>query len=219
MATAKALIAEVRRIVQDSSYGDSTILGFLNQAINEVAGDPRVLLNDLEDQEDVTTSTTLSYVALPSDYQKNLFRCYNASKYWPVKVYASLDALYNMFTRLDTGGAIDGVTVVGANLHYQRIPSATETLQLHFYREPTDMDALSDTPDGIPSHLQKPLLVNYAAMEIYSEIEQDIQGKKVNTAYYQVKFAEAMVKLIGFIGPVATKPIHIGEEICWGAYS
>ncbi|MFH1741415.1 MAG: hypothetical protein ABIH23_20615, partial [bacterium] len=179
MATAKVLIAEVRRIVQDVSYNDSDILGFLNQAVQEVAGDPRVLLPSLEDQDDVTTSTTLSYVALPSDYQRNLFYCYNASKYWPVKIYASLGMLQRQFSRLDQGGAIVGVAVKGTNIHYQRIPSAAETLTLNFYRKPTDMTLLTGTPDGIPDHLQKALLVNHAASEIYSEIEQDITGQKI----------------------------------------
>lgn len=218
MATVETLITEVRRIVQDSSYSDSDILGFLNQAVQETAGDPRVFLPDMEDQDDVTTSTSVSYVALPSDYQKELFYCYNATKYWRIKVFASLGMLQREFSRLDQGGAIVGVAVKGSDLHYQRIPSSEETLQLHFYRKPTDMSDLTDTPDGIPDHLQKPLLVSYACSEIYSEIEQDITGQKINTAYYAGKYQEGIAKLVAFIGPIANRLHEIGQEIDWEDY-
>jgi len=287
MATQAELIVEVTRIIQDTSYDSTEQLAFLNQAMQDIAGDPRVLLPDLETQDDVTTSTSVSYVALPSDYQKNLLYCYNSSKYWPVKIYASLASLQRMFSRLDQGGAVVGVTTRGQNLHYQRIPSSAETLQLHYYRKPYDMatypattisfngttKTINDTgsglddfhvgqvidvtgtvnnntsftitvaaaesltvsetvttesagssftiksrPDGIPAHLQKPLLVHHVCAAILGEIEQDLNGAKVNTQYHQGEFDKYLAKLIAFIGPVTAGPKEIEKEIDWENY-
>ena len=218
MITQAELIVEVTRIIQDTSYTDEIQLTFLNQAVQEIAGDPRILLRDLETQANVSTSTTATYIDLPDTYQRNLFYCYNTSVYRPIKIYPSLETLQRKFARLDQGGAIVGVAIRGTELHYQRTPSSSETLQLHFYRPPVDMDDDDATPDGIPAHLAKPLIVYHACAAIYSEIEQDMKGAKVNTQYYEGKFNEAMAKLIGFVGPVATAPKEIEQEIDWESY-
>jgi len=137
--TQATLITDLTRIIQDGSYDTTEQLAFLNQAMKEVAGDGRVLLPGLEAQSSVTTDNSNPYVALPSDYQKNLFYVYNATKYWKVKICASLGDLYRRFRRLDQSGTIKGVAVKGDYIHYQRIPSSAETLQLHYYRKPYDM--------------------------------------------------------------------------------
>jgi len=218
MVTQSELITEVTRIIQDTSYSDATQLSFINQAVQDIAGDPRVLLPDLETSDDVDTSTDDSYVSLPSDYQKNLTDCYNTDKYCHHKIYGSLETLQRDFYHLDQNGYIVGVAVSGSNLHYQRIPSSSETLTLHYYRVPTDMSDDDDEPDGLPAHLAKPLIVHHACAAIFSEIEQDLQGQKVNTQYHEGKFNEYLSKLIGFIGPVATSPISINEEMDWEVY-
>lgn len=218
MATARTLIADVRRNIQDPSYSDNDILDLINQGVNEIAAHPLVKLPDLEDYDTVDTATDASYVALPSDYLKDLFYCYNNDQNWRIKVYPSLGTLQRKFSKLDQSGAIVGVAVKGSNLHYQRIPSSSEELQLQFYREPTDMDELADTPDGIPSHLQRSLLVNFAAKEIWSAIEQDMTGAAVNTAKYETRFEKALQALIGFIGPVMNTLKEIQQEIDWEDY-
>jgi hypothetical protein len=140
MAVTQAnLITDLTRIIQDDSYDSTEQLAFLNQAIQEIAGDPEVLLPDLETEAEVTTDTSNPYVALPSNYQKNLFYVYNATKYWEVAIRASLGDLIRRFHKLDQGGTITGVAIRGKYLHYQRIPSSAETLELRYYRKPYDM--------------------------------------------------------------------------------
>ena len=285
MAVTQAnLITDLTRIIQDSSYDSDEQLSFLNQAMQEVAGHPLVLLDDLETQDDVTTDTTYPYTALPSDYQKNLFYVYNSTKYWEVRIIASLGDLYRRFHKLDQSGTIVGVAIRGNYIHYQRIPSSAETLQLHYYRKPYDMATLTggsditftastlriadagnglgvfhagqtiditgttnnntsfviasvesdgsyltttvaptdesdqsaiikSRPDGIPEHLIKPLLLNHAAASIFSEIEEGIEGAKVNTLYHEQKSQQALSALISFIGPEGRAPVGIGDEL------
>ena len=218
MITQAELIVEVTRIIQDSSYSDAVQLTFLNQAMQDIAGDPRVFLPGLETQDDVSTSTSVSYVALPSDYQKNLFYCYNTTRYRKEKIYGSLEDLQRQFSKLDQAGSIVGVAIRGSNLHYQRIPSSSETLQLHYYRPPVDMDDDDDEPDGLPAHLAKLLLVHHACAAIFSEIEQDMKGAKINTQFHEGKSNEYLAKLIAFIGPIAKTPVEITMEVDWESY-
>lgn len=217
MATLEELIVEVTRIIQDTSYTGTIQAGFLNQAQKEVAGDPRVFLPDLETEKDVSTSTSVAYVSLPDTYQKNLTDCYNSSRHRHIKIYGSLEILQKRFSHLDQAGYISGVAIRGANLHYHRIPSTSETLALHFYRLPVDMDDDNDS-DGIPAHLVRPLLVNHVCAGIFSEIEQDLQGKKINTIYHEAQFEKNMVKLIAFIGPVARQPVDMNMTLDFEEY-
>jgi len=288
MAVTQAkLITDVTRIIQDSSYDVSEQLTFLNQAMQEVAGHPSILLPDLEAEDDVTTSITNPYTALPTNYQKNLFYVYNSTLYWEVAIRASLGDLLRRYQRQDQSGTITGVAVKGRFLHYQRIASEAETLELHYFRKPHDMATyaastitfaatagtiadsangfgdfhvgqvidvtgsvsnnsyftintatsalltvdetvvdessgseftLKSRPDGIPEHLRKPLLVNHVCASIFSEIEEGVEGKKINTAYHQAQFQSAMGQLLGFIGPEGRAPIGIADELGLESY-
>ena len=133
------LVTDVTRIIQDSSYDSTEQLTFLNQAMQEVAGHPLVLLPGLETEAEVTTDTTYPYTSLPSNYQKNLFYVYNATKYWEVAIRASLGDMLRRYHKLDQSGTITSLAVRGNVLHYQRIPSSEETLEIHYYRKPYDM--------------------------------------------------------------------------------
>ena len=214
--TQTTLLAEVDRIIQDDSYTEAIQLSFLNQAMQDVAG--LVLLPDLETSSAVTTSTTLSYVAMPSDYQRNLFDCYNSTRSWHVEIKGSFRLLTRMFQQLDQAGSIQGVAVRGTNLHYQRIPSTAESLTLYYYRPPVDMASGATEPDGIPQHLARPLLVHGACKGIYGEIEEDIKGNKVNTLYHETEYTKALGKLIAFVGPENRAPIEIQDELGLESY-
>jgi len=65
-------------------------------------------------------------------------------------------------------------------------------LTIHYFRLPVDMEDDDDTPDGIPTQFQKKLLVNYACKEIFSLIEDGIEGQQVNTAKHTGFFLSAL---------------------------
>lgn len=154
-----------------------------------------------------------SYVPLPSNYQKNLFKCYSDTRNRWVHVYGSLRLLLREFSYVDRSGAVRGVAVRGSNLHYQLIPSSPETLYIYYYRKPTDMSDDDDTPDGIPESYHEDLLINFALKWIYSEIEDGIEGRKVNTAFHQGEFDKAFAKLSAFLGPEDKEPYEVTDEL------
>jgi hypothetical protein len=215
LATASELIADVRRLIQDDSYSDETILGFLNDGITEIAAwdnnNPElglvgsILLPALETRDTVATSTTDSFVELPEDYMRNLYKVTFEGQTAEVHILSNmrvlLDEWDNDLTRTG-GGPVEDVTVMGNYLHYQPIPVVATELTLWYYALPTLLsrydpggDDTDDTPSAIPAIFQKSLLVNYAAKEIFNEIEDGIESRKVNTERYEAKYQQALSML------------------------
>ena len=226
MATLEALRVVIvgsegdQGIVKDKSYSTG-INDRINDAVSAIAGGIRLPngemsppLPDLYSSGTVNTSITLPYVALPATYQRGLFMVSDSSGnqiYGPNGYYS-----FNLFLRsasdkkLAQAGAISSACVRGSKIYYQGIPSAAETLTLHFYRLPVDMTDNTDKVDGIPLHLQKRLIQHYVAKEIYGEgIEENYNGQA--TQYHTAKFFEAMNELIDFIG-IDAQPEYYGED-------
>ena len=151
-------------------------------------------------------------VALPSDYSRGLSLVSSVSQGNRIRIYTSHQKLLRRFPLLDQLGDVGFVSIKGAYLYYQPIPSTAEALTLHYYRDPTAMSASGSSPDGIPSHLHDRLLVNYAAKEILDLIETAVKGKTFRAQKYEEKFQRAMADLVAFIGPEDTGPIYYEDE-------
>ena len=207
-------------IIQDVSYYPSATER-INDAVSAIASGVRMPngqisppLPELYTSGTVITSTTLPYKALPATYQRGLFMVSDSSGN---QVYPPSGGDYYSFALFVKGatekdlsqtGSVSTVCVKGLNLYYQGIPSAAETLTVHFYRKPVEMDALTETPDGIPEHLQKKLIKHYVAMDVFgSNIEEDFNGRAYK--FHSAKFYETMQDLIDFIG-IDSGPMYYG---------
>ena len=198
MATFLTLQSLVQEIMQDSSL-DTSIPGKINQGVQEIAGGMQSTvgsvitppLPDLFTIGTVYTATDAAYVTLPATYQRGLQFVANENGH-EVDISNSFIDFAQTYPLLDRAGVISEVAEKGGNLYYQGIPASSETLTLHFYRFPVDMSDDDDTPDGIPTHLQIPLLVNYAAWKMFELIEDGVEGPGVNTQRYMGLFMNAL---------------------------
>jgi hypothetical protein len=196
-------------IIQDGSYTAAQITTILNRGVIQIAGgillpgftavSPPLL--DLYDSDTVNTSTTLPYVALPSDFQRNLELVASAAQDAEIRLYDSWKKFLKAYPNLnETGDSVEACVVHRGRLYYQPIPSSSEALTVHFYRKPVAMSATSDTPDGIPDHLAYDALTAFAAKEIYKLIEDGIEGRRGNYEYYMAEFIKAMLEITHFVG-------------------
>lgn len=218
-------------IIQDDSYY-SGITTRINDAVEAIAAGVRMPdgsmsppLPDLYATDTVATSTTLPYVSLPTDYQRHVFMVAddNSDQLYPPKGGGYYD--FAMFLRqashkdLTQSGSVSVVCVKGSSLYYQGIPSAAETLTVHYYREPDAMVDGTDAPDGIPGHLQTRLIKHYVAKEIFGEgIEDGDDSRGTGFKYHTAKFYEAMNDLIDFIGIDAEPQYYgVGDYVDLGA--
>ena len=214
MATLAELKAFVQRIIQDSSF-DNDIVTYLNQAQLEIAGGMQSALGDwitpplpeLLTIGTVTTSVDAAYVSMPTNFQRVL-QFAASSNGAEIDIEDSFIEFSETYPLLNQTGSITSVIERGNNFYYQRIPNEAEDVTIHYYRYPIPMDDIDDTPDGIPSHLQRSLLVNYTAWKIYELIEDGLEGPGVNTQRYMQLFMNAL-KILELSIPYDTRGMDL----------
>lgn len=217
MATVNTLTARIRRIIQDDYYTSADILALLNQGQREVAGGvtydlrlpPTPPLPDLLTQANVSASASTAYVALPSDFHRNLFHVVDSDD-WIKEINHSWIDFLKSYPGLDESGTVAQVCVRGNRLYFQ--PRQNTTLTIHYNRRPTDMSASDDEPDGIPWHLQERVLVSYVCRELFDEIEDGIEGQKVNFQKWNATFEASMAELYRYLGPPDGEPDFTDDD-------
>jgi hypothetical protein len=214
--TSHTLADDVLEVVQDPSYTYADVLQYFNDCLMDLAGE--FLLPDLDTWVDIATDPNVDHVRLPVRFMKNLRYAHSTTQNREIRRYGGLSQLYRLFSQLDLTGRVLGVCAQGADLYYQRIPSSAETIRINFYRFPDRMESRFDKATCLPDHLVKPLLLNYAAMEIFSLIEDGIEGAKINTSKHSKEYDKYRVKLLMFIGPEEREPEEIVDEMQWESY-
>ena len=209
------LVSEVLKTLSDRSFSDNDVIDKFNECQFELAGE--FLFPSLERSDDIDTNET-NVEDLPDDYMRNLRACFDVTNNRKVKVYGSRVLLDRWFPTLDQTGRVLGVaTYQDSSLYYQRIPSATTTLRINYFAVPTAI-TIDERPDLINWQLAKPLLKYYALKELFSTMEDGIDGGKVNTNHYSAQYMAARERLFLFLGPPQNEPVDFETEIDYDAY-
>jgi hypothetical protein len=200
------LVEAVVLAINDTSFED-VVEDYINLGRGEIAG--LVDLPALLTVATVATTATANTVALPATYSRNLFWVSNATGRIgkPGRGYYDLMGYLSRNPIAQTGPIFD-VCVQGNSILYQG--AAVDTLTLRFYAEPT-----SEEPDELPTHLQKPLLFNYACKEIFNLIEDGIEGAKVNTNKYERDFNMALGKLAAWAEGIKPREPKVMADSQW----
>lgn len=216
--TGQAMSDKVLRKVQDGSYSWMHVVDEFNACLDYLSG--KYDLPELEHTEDVTTDADgiANNIPMPMNYQKNLWFCRSITHNRHIKVHSTVINMFRRYSVLDNSGNVRDVSVRGRSLVYQRIPGSAETLRLIYYKYPERLRTRHDKPTCLPPHLVEALLINYACKEIFSEIEDGIEGSQVNTARYTDRFDRAEADLLADIGPPRRAPQEFPEEMAWDAY-
>lgn len=136
---------------------------------------------------DTVLISAVGYVSLPDNYQRQVQFVVNSSGV-EVDLADSFISFVETYPAINQTGSISEVIDQGNLIYYQGIPSEAEELKIHYYRTPVDMSDDTDEPDGVPSHLQKGLLVNHTCWKLYELIEDGIEGPGPNTQRYMENF-------------------------------
>ena len=219
-----ALIDSIQKILQDEAFTEEILANKINAAVTGIAAGIRMPdgqvsppLPDLFTMGAVTTSTTLPYVSLPADYQRQVCVIVDSggNRIYPPRNgdYYSFALFLKQISNLNMTetGSVYRVAVKGTKLYYQGIPAAAETLGIHYYKKPTDMVADADTPEGIPEHLQERLIKHRVIAAIYGyQIEAGVSEPSRGTQYHETKFMEAMIELCDYVG-IDGEPQYYGD--------
>lgn len=173
---------EVKIIIQDPDYNDDEIDKHINQALSYTAG--LINLPDLKAIEAVDTIVSQDYVNLSTitgGFSGVLRRVVKEG----IKIYPTLELMASDYVgNWDAAGEVEAVCLEGNILWYQKIPEAAESLMLILYVSPAALVEDEDIPNNLPTSLHKLLLVHGASHFIYNEIEDGIEGEKINTAVH-----------------------------------
>jgi len=175
------MVTEVENIIQDPSYTSDDIKRYLNLALDFAA--QQVPLPDLKRIGTIETVQDQAWVSLSElsgGFSGRLRKCFNSSG-TEVEIYPTLDLLMLDYAPLTSEGAIEAVAQEGTILWYQKIPVSPETLTLLYYRNPETLVKDSDVPTNYPEFLHKLLFVHGAAFMLFDQIEDGVEGEKINT--------------------------------------
>jgi hypothetical protein len=141
------------------------------------------------------STAALYYTSMPSNFSGKLL--YIGKDDRDINQH-NLQELVELFPDMDTEGNVTDVAVEGSTLYYQGIPTTAETLVIIYRKNPTEMTSNTDEPDGIPELLHRKIIVCGAAMNIWNEIEDGIEGQKINTAVEKQFYDEGIALFHGF---------------------
>ena len=152
MSTQLSLVNDIKGIVQDTTFSYEDILAYLNEAQKKIAGGILIVypdgtqvrsspLPDLATTDSLTTSTTLAYISMPSDYDRDLYFLTSETNEIRVIVLSSLGELLDYYPALDNTGQVRFGAIRGKRLYYQGTPSTAESITAYYFREPYDMDS------------------------------------------------------------------------------
>jgi len=103
---------------------------------------PLILLIDLIDETHTvtvdgqeSTETLVNTVALPTNFCRELYRCYSTTRGVEVDIFNNTHDLESCYERAKSGNVV-GVCAEGTNLHYRNVPSTDDILQLSYYGIP-----------------------------------------------------------------------------------
>jgi len=177
MAQASSVIHAVTKIANNyySDILDTTdLLEEANLALQQLAAGVMLETGEISPplsnliQIDTVETTSLTWVALPSNYQRHVFSISDSAGNLISGDYVSFSKFLKQVSSrtLTEAGSVYRCCVVGSKLYYQGIPASTETLTLIYHRKPATLTGLSSSIEGIPEHLQIRLLRNYIGKEL-----------------------------------------------------
>jgi len=201
MANQSDLITGVKDIVQDTAFPSTTILSLLNEAQRKIAGGVFILYPDrtqvlssplaaLATTGSLTTSTTNSYISLPSDYGRNLYFLVSETNDIRITVYPSMGELLNSYPVLDNTGRLVSAAVSGSRLYYQGKPATAETLTAYYHRKAYEMATYEAATIGFTASTGV-IADSASGLGVFYEGQKvDISGSTSNDGEYTITDVE-----------------------------
>lgn len=203
----KRILDKIEHKLQDSSYAREELLLDLNDLLLYVTA--LYPLPSLQTSSTVTAVKDTDSVSLPDNYHHNLYRVENTTSGRVCKSVYNFKVLAQMHDGLTVAGSVVDVSAENGILHYRKQPTVDETLKLYYNSKPTALtDETTSTPSCLPGHLHDPILVSYILYDKFSEIEEDIQGQKINTYFYWERFLNGIQNLYSFYPNISMQNIY-----------
>lgn len=198
MNTAEILTA-VEDIILDSGYERAgKLIRSLNRGLLEIAW--LVYLPVLQSHADVAVTPDTIRVDpanMPSDYYHGLYSAWNQMTSRHCAIWYSRLSLEGYFDGTGiSSGDVEAVVEEGGTLHVRKSPREEQALTLKYYAKPTELtDSQASAPDCLPEPFHYSLLVNYVVADVFTEIEDGVEGQMRNLQFYSQQYQQSLVAL------------------------
>lgn len=177
------MVTEVDNIVDDSDFSSADIVGYINQAVQYAA--QQVDLPDLKKLVTATTVLAQPYTTLTGitgGFSGRILRVSDRS----IAIYPNLQLLLDEYVSddyqdLTEAGDVEAIALEGRTLWYQYVPEEETDIVLLIYQNPSTLADNDEEPSDFPDHLHRNLFVHGAAYYMFDQIEDGLEGAKVNT--------------------------------------
>lgn len=199
------LVQAVSSALQDPSYESEDILNRINQGLIFLA--TQRPLPQLQVSSVVSSVPGQDYVPMPDDFYNRLFAAYNQTKKIECVICYTRKTLDGIYAGINSEeGDIQYVVDEGGFLYYKLVPVQSQDIKLTYYTKPAKIEEYDDSiPYCIPKGLHHQTLVMYALWDIFTEIEDGLEGQKINTNYYGNQFATGL-EMLKIYCPDPSKP-------------
>jgi hypothetical protein len=183
METASAIVESVLNTLQDPSLDDDAVLAKMNECARWLSS--RIIFPSLETTTVVKTVTTGNTIPLPVNFQRNLFSVDAGSSYSGISILNSRNQIADYCggpAMVSKPGRVRYVAAIKPNLMYAPIPVVATDMTIGYHRSPDKITA-SSTIDFIPEGFED-IFKHYACWKLFNDIEQGMEGAKVDTNLY-----------------------------------
>lgn len=206
---AKEIIAECAANLQDSSFSPADLLAYINSCCGQLAS--VYSIPDLLFTKDIVVPASTPVFAAPGDFLRSIFHASNVTIKDKIEVVEEFSYFVEKFPLFDLTGDVTHISWFGNSFYVQGAPVAEQTIRVMYYGSPKTLVESSE-PTFIPRHLHKDIFVNFVLAEAWNEIEDGIDGTKVNANKFASRFQLACLKLESFIGLPLAKPSFVPES-------
>lgn len=209
----------IDRKVQDASYKESDFLDFINLGLGELASTE--VFPKLSQNAVISFAAETYQADLPEDLETGPVRAYNLTRKKPVQVYDYLTVFLERFKNLDQFGDVNSVCRDGNILLGQHKPRTEEEVRIWYKLAIPEVMTKYNDDDlfYIPFILRGPLLINYACMQAFSEIEDGAEGRSAampNFEKYSQLYLEARANLRRYLGTPDGNPEFVPDRLTHG---
>ena len=193
--TAMDIADNILDVVQEPAFDEDTVVGLLNECAQVISR--RFILPALDAENTVTAVNSASSVALPTDFQRNLYFCKDDTSYNEIAICNSKDQVARYYDPNMSNSAtlIRGVAAVGPLLYYAPMPINDTVLTLRYQKVQAVITLATELDEYILPYGFQDLWKNYAIWKLFSRIEQGMEGRKVDTSYYMSLFVGLLDEL------------------------
>lgn len=148
-------------------------------------------------------------VDMPANYDHDLFKAFSVTQELDLNIRSNLKSISALYTASErVSGALVDVAVENNKLYGLPIPEEDDIVMMSYYRKPTDLTLVTESPTCIPAHLHEKLIVSYILAQKFPLIEDDENGKTPNTDKYLGIFSSGIAALNAFYPrPSIAKPV------------